>query len=103
MNRVTKAIGQTEEMIRNRLTSGEVTQERVDALHKSLDMEFEEYCKFQELKSAAMGTKLTADEAQTIYMYLGNVPETFNKQSVAVKVVLTKIFAELLGGMVGAR
>lgn len=99
MNRVTNAIEKTRKAIADRIASGLVTQAKVDALHKTLDMSFHEYCRFQELKSmAGVNGKLTMEEAQTIYAYLGNTPDHFNSQPVEVKSILTKIkiFAELL-------
>jgi hypothetical protein len=97
MNRVTTAIEKTKLRLQQRLESGETTPERAVELHRNLDMEPGEYCRFQELKSHAQleGT-LTLDEAQTIYSLLGNTPENFNAQPVEVKSVLTMIFGELL-------
>jgi hypothetical protein len=80
-----------------------LTQEKVNATHKILDMEFLEFVKFQELKSAACMDKLTMEEAQLIYTYLGETPEHFNQQPVEVKAVLTQIFGELLGSRIAAR
>ena len=69
----------------------------LDELDRNLDMEVGEFCRFQELKSLAMlEGKLTQDEAQSVYALLGNTPEHFNGQPVAVKSVLTQIFGELL-------
>jgi hypothetical protein len=39
---------------------------------------------------------LSLDEAQTVYMYLGESVDTFNKQPLEVKIVLTQLFQELL-------
>ncbi len=62
-----------------------------------LDMNFEEYVRFQELKSlAVIEGVLTLEEGQTIYSLLGNIPDDFNSQDYAVKAVLTKVFLELL-------
>ncbi len=103
-NRVTAAIGRTETRIKERLAAGLVTQEKVDALHKTLDMELLEYVKFQEHKSLAFASgKLTLEEANTIYAYLGESVETFNSQPIAVKSVLTQIFGELLGAAIKHR
>jgi hypothetical protein len=102
MNRVTTAIEKLELAIPLRISAGLTTQAKVDDLHKSLDMPWDEYVKFQELKSAYAGSKLTVEEAQTIYGFLGNTPEHFNKQSVAVKSVLTQIFLELIKSKIGA-
>lgn len=96
-NRVTSFIAKYSEAEKNRLEMGIITQEQVDALNKSLDMEMSEYVKFQELKSlASVDGTLTLDEAQTIYMLLGNTPDQFNRQSVGAKAALTQIFSELL-------
>jgi hypothetical protein len=65
---------------------------------KGLDMGLEEYVTFQVAKSLAFATGvLTFEEAQTIYGFLGESVETFNRQSYVVKVALTKLFAELMG------
>jgi hypothetical protein len=96
-NRVSLAIEKTQNAIAERLAAGTVSQEQVDALHKHLDMGFEEYCKFQELKSLATASgQLTLEEGNLIYSYLGNSTEHFNSQSLAVKSTLTKMYAELL-------
>lgn len=78
------------------IASKKLTPEKTEELRKTMDMELMEYCRFQELKSAATGTKLTLDEAMTIYGFLGNTPDHFNKQSLPVKYVLTEVFASLL-------
>lgn len=97
MNRVVTAIAKMDKQIADRIANGETTREKIDALAVSLEMDFEEYVKFQELKSLAVATgKLTLEEGMTIYEYLGNIPDTFNRQYVSVKIVLTKIFNELL-------
>jgi len=73
-----------------------LTEDQKAAFSKELDMGLVEYCRFQELKSALAGSKLTMDEANTIYGFLGNTPDHFNKQSVEVKAVLTQVFSELI-------
>lgn len=95
-NRILNQVHQSEETIRRKLESGELTHERVNKLSKELDMNFEEWTRFQELKSNASGSILSPDEAQTIYAYLGNTLETFNNQPVAVKATCTQVFKELL-------
>lgn len=96
-NRVAIGIAKTKKQIAERLTSGAIDQSIVDNLNKTLDMQLDEYVKFQELKSIASITgKLTLEEANLVYDYLGNTPEHFNKQDVAVKSILTKIYTELL-------
>ena len=96
MNRVLNAIDKLNQAIPERIKNGLTTQEKVDALSKTLDMSWAEYVKFQELKSAYAGTILTMEEAQTVYGFLGNTVDYFNKQSVAVKSVLTQLFAEII-------
>ena len=69
----------------------------MEETRKALDMDVEEFCKFQDLKSLAVASgKLTLEEGQTVYGYLGNTPDVFNKQHVEVKAVLTGLFSELL-------
>lgn len=97
MNRIANAIAKMKLQIADRIASGQTTQEQVDAARSNLDMGFDEYCKFQELKSLAMcEDKLTLDEAQLIYKYLGDSPDVFNGQLAEVKAVLTQLFKELL-------
>jgi len=103
MNRVSTAIAKMKTQIAAKVAAG-LSQEKVDATHKALDMELDEYCRFQEMKSAAvMDKKLTLEEAQLIYKYLGETPEHFNQQPVEVKAVLTQIFKELLASRIAAR
>jgi pantothenate kinase len=103
MNRVIVAVAKMKTQIADRLAQGLVTQAKIDATHKALDMELDEYVKFQELKSlASLDGKLSLDEAQTIYGYLGNTLEHFNDQPVEVKAALTQIFKELLSARIKA-
>ena len=92
MNRIISGI----EKAKTAIAAKNLSEQRLAELHKAMDMEFSEYCRFQTLKSAAMGTKLNLEEAQTIYVYLGNTPEHFNQQPLPVKWVLTEVFASLL-------
>lgn len=97
MNRVLNSVLKLENQMKDRLEKNITTQEEVDNLRKSLDMDISEYVKFQELKSLfCVNGLLSTEEAQTIYSLLGNSVEHFNKQNVIVKSVLTKIFAEML-------
>lgn len=65
-------------------------------------MGVQEFVKFQELKSVAVTDKtLSLEEAQEIYKYLGNTPDHFNAQPLAVKVVLTEIFMMLMKKSMG--
>jgi hypothetical protein len=97
MNRILAAIDRTRDQIRQRLEAGLTNAEDLEKMSAGLNMEVGEFVKFQEIKSSAMmlGT-ISADEAQTIYGFLGESPSKFNGQPTEVKVVLTQIFAELL-------
>ena len=83
-------------IIEQKIADGLTTTEQVTAISKTLDLTLEEYCMFQNYKSAAVGVSLSLDEANTIYQYLGQTLEHFNNQTVAVKAALTKVFAELI-------
>ena len=103
MNRVTMKVEKIKKRIAERLEKGLTTQEKVDELNSILDMEMLEYVRFQEVKTLAVadGT-LTMEEGMVIYGFLGETPEHFNEQPIAVKTVLTMIFQELLGRLVRA-
>lgn len=104
MNRVTTMIARREKEIAEKLKKGQITKEQVDKAHKALDMAIDEYVMLQELKSLAVASNvLTADEGMTIYNYLGCVPTTYNKQSVAVKGVINQIYQELLGKRIAGK
>jgi len=97
MNRVTAAIARQEANIQARTEKGLVDAAALARLDKTMDMELGEFARFQELKSIAMlEGRLTQDEAQAIYGYLGETTEHFNRQPLAVKTVLTQVFSELL-------
>jgi pantothenate kinase len=97
MNRVTAMIERQAKRCADRLEQGIITKEQVEKLHGELDMSLSEYCRFQELKSLAVASgRISLEEAQTIYGFLGNTVEHFNKQNVSVKATLTQIFSELL-------
>jgi hypothetical protein len=97
MNRVIEKIEQMKARIASRLQAGIITKEQVDQAHKNFDMEMDEYVRLQQLKSlAVISGVLTQEEGNTVYSFLGEVPSTFNRQPIEVKVVLTKMLAELL-------
>lgn len=91
-NRILNGIDKYKAIIKEK----NISDGKLETLSRNLDMELVEYCRFQELKSAAVGTQLTLDEAQTIYDFLGNVPDHFNRQPVEVKAVLTNVFFSLI-------
>lgn len=96
VNRITSAVSKIENQIAGRLERGETTAAALDELGRKLDLSITEWALFQDKKSLAFaGGRLTLDEAQVIYCALGASPADFNCQSIALKVVLTKTFAEL--------
>ena len=103
-NRVASAVLRMEAQIAKRIADGITTKEKVESTREALNMEFDEYCKFQELKSLAFAQGIiTIDEANTLYGYLGTIPDTFNRQSAAVKSVLTQFYTELLRARIRAK
>jgi len=95
MNRVIKMIASQEANIKAKAPT--LAPGKLAELNRNLSMAFDEYCSFQNLKSLAVASgTLTLEEGQTVYGYLGNTVEHFNDQSLAVKIVLTKLYAELL-------
>ena len=96
-NKIIAAIASRKQQIEKRIADGLTTAEKVAETCKALDMELDEYCMFQELKSLAVAHNLlTLEEGNTVYGFLGNTPEHFNNQSVEVKATLTGLFKELL-------
>lgn len=96
-NRVELGIAKLTEVMKKKLAAGEVSQEQIDKLNKSLELDMQEYCMFQEEKSlASMDGRLNLEEAQSVYHYLGECPSTFNAQPFEVKYVLTEVWTSLL-------
>jgi hypothetical protein len=104
MNRVVAGIERMKAQIADRIAKGLTTAEKVEETRKALDMEWDEYTTFQNLKSIAVTSgKLTLDEGMTIYNYLGEAgPDKFNGQPVEVKATLTQILRELLQAKIKA-
>lgn len=97
MNRILLSFARMEAQIKDRIAKGHTTKEKVDEVAKTLDMDFQEFVRFQELKSLAVATeKLTLDEGMTIFNALGGTPSHFNAQPTHIKSVMTSLFAELL-------
>jgi hypothetical protein len=87
MNRILAAVSRVEEALKGKT---------VDST--KFDMSIREYVLLQERKSLAHANgAITFEEAQTIYGYLGESVNTFNNQPVAVKMVMTKVLAEMIG------
>jgi methyl coenzyme M reductase gamma subunit len=97
MNRILAGVTNARQMIESK----GLDLAKLVTLAQTLDMEFTEYARFQELKSSMMGDVLTLEEANTIYGYLGNTVEHFNRQPLEVKIVMTQIFKDLLGIRMG--
>lgn len=100
MNRISAAI----DRMKLQVESKNLPQTKLDEISKTLDMQLDEYCVFQTEKNIAMmQAKLSLEETQTIYGYLGETLEHFNGQAIHVKAVLTKILTELLDAKIKAR
>jgi len=96
-NNVLAAIAATEKNLEQALATGQTTSGRLENLHRTLDMECLEFCRFQELKTIAVAErKISLDEGNTIYRLLGGSPDTFNRQPLPVKIVLTQLFQAML-------
>ena len=91
-NRITNAIAKMTKQLSN------LDKDTVQRLHKDFIMSSSEHSKCQELKSLKFQQgAITLDEANTMFALLGGVPSVFNKQSLAAKITLTKVFAEMIG------
>jgi hypothetical protein len=101
MNRVLVGIEITKAKLKAMIKSKEKTKADLERTRIGLDMATDEYAMFQTLKSVASQTGLlTLDEAQSVYGFLGEVVTTFNNQPLEVKIVLTKLYSELLGNKI---
>jgi hypothetical protein len=70
--------------------------ESLAKFNTSLDITFDEQFQWQEWKSQAQLRELiTLPEAQFLYSHIGQSPETFNTQPVAIKAFITKVIGEL--------
>ena len=93
MNRILTGI----ERANKAIAAKALPADKLTSMSTSLNMDVAEYCRFQQAKSiASCNGKLSLEEAQTVYGFLGNTPEYFNAQPLAVKWVLTEVFASLL-------
>lgn len=101
-NRVLDAIAKMEIQIGNRIKNGQTTVAAVEKARQDLDLDFATYVRFQELKSwASCDGTLTLEEAMSVWGKLGNTPDFFNAQPVAVKFVLNGLLSELLKKQIG--
>lgn len=73
------------------------TPEKIAIVSKCLDMDTNEHCRFQELKSLAqLHGIINLEESQFIYNNLGETVSTFNSQPIWIKACLTTVFKTLL-------
>lgn len=90
MNRVLKAVVEMQAAL-----------DRMDNVPQSVvkdaSLTMAEYAALQEMKSLAAASGLiTLEEAQTLYGYLGESLGTFERQSLAVRIVCVKCTLELI-------
>jgi len=97
-NRIVAKIEAQRLDIEKKLNNNLITPEKIQGTSDALNLPLDEYVIFQDLKSlAVLSGKLTVDEGMTIYSYLGEAgPDYFNQSPIEVKIVLTKLFSELL-------
>jgi len=91
-NRIDLGITRIEKQISEKM----LAPEKLAHMHNTFNVSTDEYVIFQELKSAVTGVILTLEESHTIYGYLGNTAESFNRQPIAVKVAITKTMKEIM-------
>ena len=93
MNRIEASIKAMQEKL-DSIKNGPTKEE----MEKTLNItDFKEYESLQTLKSlVSVSGILTLEEAESVYNYLGNTMEHFNKQSIATKLILTKLHQELM-------
>jgi len=81
--------------VEKRLT-GKMTPEELNVASKSLNIDFQDMCEFQEIKSLAVANGiLTPQEGSEIYCRVGHSPKTFNNQPFCVKYGITAIIASV--------
>ena len=101
-NRLSTGIEKCKAVLKARLESGELTQEKLNEANALLDMDMDMFVQLQNEKSLAMmDGRLSEDEALLAYMYLGESPSTFNSQPIEVKIVMNEMFATILRSRIG--
>jgi len=82
-----------------KLDAAEKEGKDLTALDEINEFNMDEYFALQNHKTLAVAEGvLTLDEGMTVYSYMGEAgPEKVNKQSLAVRIVLTKLLAEFMG------
>jgi hypothetical protein len=97
-NRILAAIERRKADIASALASGSLSEDRIEALRRALDLDAGEHARFQDLKSLACAKGvLTLEEGLTLFQLLGGTPAIFNARDCATKSVLTAVFRELIG------
>lgn len=86
------------ERIRAEIKAKGLDAKALAKLSKGMDVDLMDYVSYQELKSEAFAAgKISLAEANMVYGWLGNTPDQFNRQELAVKIVVTKLIDEILG------
>lgn len=103
-NRIVNSIARMKAQLDARISATPSAAAKVEETRRALDMQWDEYVIFQDLKSLAVTSgRLSLDEGMTIYNYLGEAgPDKFNDQPVEVKVILTQVLQELLSAKIKA-
>lgn len=89
-NRIATAIEKMEKTLQS------ATSSLLAELAATLMIDHREYCEWQETKSLAYTMCLiNLEEAQTLWEYLGNTEQQFNKQSLGARLVIAKMMSVL--------
>lgn len=110
-NRIADAIDRARNAFRNGRKldgSGPIDPDAFDRIEPTLDVDFAEHAAYQDTQAwAHVSGILTTEEAQTIYVALGEVGSTKNGgwaagTDLATKVVVTNVMRELLDAKIRA-
>ncbi len=96
VNRIQDRIEQIDKQIKE----GGIPAEKIASLNKSLKTSWKDLVEYQNLQAAAHAAgKITTEEADLVYRLMGKenpTEEKWNRLSVAEKVAITQLMAELL-------
>lgn len=100
MNRILIGIEKAKKVLADKLPT--LSPEMKDKVEKNATLSMEEFVLFQQEKSlASMDGRLTLEEAQTVYGYLGSTPDSFNAQPLEIRWVLLEVFTSLMKRKLG--
>ena len=100
MNRILIGIEKAKKVLADKLPT--LGPEMKDKVEKNATLSMEEFVLFQQEKSlASMDGRLTLEEAQTVYGYLGSTPDSFNAQPLEIRWVLLEVFTSLMKRRLG--